>query len=62
MQIGGVYALFCQEEGAYFCKSITVEVGGVLRYFSKLSGSGVDSTLPFSVVVCHANGQPASVT
>ena len=30
---------------AYFCKSIAVEMGGVVRYFSKVSGSGVDLTL-----------------
>ena len=31
---------------AYFCKSIAIEMGGVSRYFSKASGSGVDLTLP----------------
>ena len=30
---------------AYFCKSIAIEMGGVSRYFSKVSGSGVDVTL-----------------
>ena len=38
MQIG-VENTFCQED---FCKSITIEMGGVLRYFLKVSGSGVD--------------------
>ena len=33
------------KRGAYFCKSIAIEMGGVLRYFSRVSGSGVDSTL-----------------
>ena len=41
IQTGGVYATFCQEEWAYFCKSIAIEMGGVSRYFSKVSGSGV---------------------
>ena len=27
--------------GAYFCKSIAIEMGGVSQYFSKVSGSGV---------------------
>ena len=44
IQSGGVYATFCQEE-AHFCKSIAIEMGGVSRYFSKVSGSGVDVTL-----------------
>ena len=44
IQIGGVYTTFCQEE-AYFCKSIAIEMGGVSRYFSKVSGSGVDFAL-----------------
>ena len=36
IQIGGVKnTIFCQEEG----------MGGVSRYFSKVSGSGVDLTL-----------------
>ena len=44
IQIGGVYITFCQER-AYFCKPIAIEMGGVSRYFSKVSGSGVDVTL-----------------
>ena len=34
MQIGGVYATFCQEEGMLL-QSIAMEMGGVSRYFSK---------------------------
>ena len=30
---------------AYFCKSIAIEMGGVSRHFSRISGSGVDVTL-----------------
>ena len=45
IQIGGVYATFCQEEGILLHKSIAIEMGGVSRYFSKISGSGVDVTL-----------------
>ena len=44
IQIGGVYTTFCQEEGI-LCKSIAIEMGGVSRYFSKVSGAGVDLTL-----------------
>ena len=39
-----VYVLLSASGRAYFCKSIAVEMGGVSRYFSKISGSGVDST------------------
>ena len=42
IQIGGVCMTFYQEV-AYFCRSIAIEMGGVSRYFSKVSGSGVDS-------------------
>ena len=41
----GVYILLSARRRAYFCKSIAIEMGGVSRYFSKVSGSGVDSTL-----------------
>ena len=37
--------LLSANERAYFCKSIAIEMGGVSRYFSKISGSGVDVTL-----------------
>ena len=39
-----VYILLSANGRAYFCKSIAIEMGGVSRYFSKVSGSGVDST------------------
>ena len=41
---GGVYTIYCQEEGILL-ESIAIEMGGVSRYFSKVSGSGVDVTL-----------------
>ena len=44
IQIGGVYTTFCQEEGILLQK-YAIEMGGVSRYFSKVSGSGVDWTL-----------------
>ena len=44
IQIGGVYTTFCQEEGILLQK-YAIEMGGVSRYFSKVLGSGVDSTL-----------------
>ena len=44
IQIGGVYTTFCQEEGILLQK-YAIEMGGVSRYFSKVSGSGVDLTL-----------------
>ena len=44
IQIGGVYTTVWQKR-AYCCKSITIEMGGVLRYFSKVLGSGVDLAL-----------------
>ena len=40
-----VYILHSAKRKAYFCKSIAIEMGGVSRYFSKVSGSGVDLTL-----------------
>ena len=36
-----VYTTFAKR-AAYFCKSTQIEMGGVSRYFSKVSGSGVD--------------------
>ena len=44
IQIGGVDTTFCQEEGILLQK-YAIEMGGVSRYFSKVSGSGVDWTL-----------------
>ena len=43
IHIGGVYSiiLLSAKRRAYFCKSIAIEMGGVSRYFSKVSGSGV---------------------
>ena len=37
--------LLSAKRRAYFCKSIAIEMGGVSRYFSKVSGSGVGWTL-----------------
>ena len=45
MQIDGVYTTFCKEEGILLQKYRAIEMGGVLRYFSKVSGSRVDLTL-----------------
>ena len=36
---------FLPRGGPIFCKSIAIEMGGVSRYFSKISGPGVDVTL-----------------
>ena len=44
IQIGGVYTTSAKKR-AYFCRSIAIQMGGVSRYFSKVSGSGVDLTL-----------------
>ena len=44
IQVGGVYTTFCQEGGILLQKHV-IEMGGVSRYFSKVSGSGVDLTL-----------------
>ena len=44
IQIGGVYTTLCQEEGILLQK-YAMEMGGVSRYLSKVSGSGVDLTL-----------------
>ena len=51
IQIGGVYTTFCQEEGILLQK-YAIEMGGVSRYFSKVSGSGVDSTLLTKDIRC----------
>ena len=48
IQIGVVYTTFCQEEGILL-QSITIEMGGVSRYFSKVLGSGVDVILLISI-------------
>ena len=40
-----VYIAISAKRRAYFCQHIAIEMGGVSRYFSKLSGSGVDLTL-----------------
>ena len=40
-----VYILLSAKRRAYFCKSIAIEMRGVSRYISEVSGSGVDSTL-----------------
>ena len=40
-----VYILLSAKRRACFCKSIAIEMGGVSRYFSKVSGSGVDLIL-----------------
>ena len=46
IQIGGVSnILLSAKRRAYFCKSVAMAMGGVLRYFSKESGSGIDLTL-----------------
>ena len=36
--------LLSAKRRAYFRRSIAIEMGGVSRYFSKVSGSGVDLT------------------
>ena len=45
IQIGGVCTTFRQKEGIFLAESIAMEMGGVSRYFSEVSGSGVDLTL-----------------
>ena len=44
IQIGGVQ-LPSAKRRAYFCKSIAIKMGGVSRYLSKVSGSGVNLML-----------------
>ena len=52
IQIGGIYIyiLLSAKGRACFCKSIAVEMGGVSRYFSKVSGSRIDLTLLIEIV------------
>ena len=45
IQTGGVYTVSVKRR-AYFCKSIAIEMGGVSRHFSNISGSGVVLILP----------------
>ena len=45
----GVDGTFCQEEGILL-QMYAIEMGGVSRYFSKVSGSGVALTLVTSVL------------
>ena len=40
IQSGGVNVLLSAKRRAYFCKSIAIGMGGVSRYFSKVSGPG----------------------
>ena len=40
-----VYILLSATGRAYFYRSIAIKIGDVSRYFSKISGSGVDVTL-----------------
>ena len=58
IQIGGVYTTFCQEKGILWQK-YAIEMGDVSRYFSKVSGSGVDLTLlsVSSTLACRATRQ-----
>ena len=42
VEIGGIYKTFCQNEAIILHKSNAIEMGGVSRYSSKVSGSGVD--------------------
>ena len=46
IQISGVFCYFLLfgKKRAYFCKTITIEMGGVSQFFSEVSGSGVDFT------------------
>ena len=53
IQIGGLYTTFCQEEGILL-QSIAIEMGGVSRYFSKVSGSGV-SKVKQALCACFKN-------
>ena len=49
--------LLSAKRRAYFCKSIAIEMGGVSKYFSKVSESGVDLTL----LTRLGNGKPDPV-
>ena len=57
IQIGGVYTTFCQEEGILLQK-YAIEMGGVSRYFSKVSGSGVALTLLNMVSISNGISYP----
>ena len=59
LQIGGVYTTFCQEEGILLQK-YAIEMGGVSRYFSKVSGSGVDVTLLNNLLPKQEKQPPSS--
>ena len=56
IQIGGVYTTFCHREGILLQK-YAIEMGGVSRYFSQVSGSGVDSTLLIKINQGSPNNQ-----
>ena len=55
IQFGGVHTTFCQEEGMLL-KSIAMKMGGASRYFSKVSGSGVDLTPETSKMITKLVG------
>ena len=42
--VGGVYIVLTRK-GAYLCKRTAIKMGGVSRYFSERSRSGVDVAL-----------------
>ena len=45
IQTSGVYIQLSAKTRAYFGKNIAIEMGGISRYFSTVSGSGVDLIL-----------------
>ena len=47
---------FLQRGGHLFCKSIAIEMGGVSRYFSKVSGSRVDPSPPKVAMPINRDG------
>ena len=60
IRIGGVYCiLLSAKRRAYFCKRVAIQMGGVSRYFSKVSGSGVDLPLlnPFATPAATERGR-----
>ena len=59
IQIGGVYTTFCQEEGI-FLQKYAIEIGGVSRYFSKVSGSGVCFDSPEFKSACNPGAPDGS--
>ena len=59
IQIGGVYTTFCQE-GGILLQKYAIEMGGVSRYISKVSGSGVDLTLLIGGVSQENRATPPS--